>query len=184
MVELYWPRNTTFSLSTPSGIEKYRPGLHDVEEDRVEQFKARGWVDPSDDDVEVEIDREEEEETVTVEDESDDDGQDEEVELDEDELSLTSEPDLEDDTDDTTEADVAAAADAEGDGDGDGGDGEDEDDEFDAASFVDRTPQREVIDDIETGEYDEHLDEIAAAEESDRDRRGVERAVNARRDES
>ena len=179
MVELYWPRNTTFSLSTPSGVEKYRPGLHDIEEDRVERFKDRGWVDPSDDDVDIEIDRDEA--TVVVEDESDSGDQEEEVELDEDELSLASEgPDLEDDTDDHTESERAAAAEGDTDDADDEGDGN----EFDAQSFVDRTPQREVIDDIESGEYDEYLDEIAAAEESARDRRGVERAVNERRDES
>lgn len=183
MVELYWPRNTTFSVSTPSGVEQYQPGLHDIDEEHAERFKNRGWVDPSDDDVDVEIERDDA--TVVVEDE--DDGQEEEVDLDEDELSLTSnEPDLEDDTDDQTESERAAAeADADADADADDGDDSDEDveDEFDAQSFVDRTPQREVINDIETGEYDEYLEEIADAEESGRDRRGVASAIESRRDE-
>lgn len=171
MVELYWPRNTTFSVSTPSGLDQYDPGLHDIDEDRAEAFKNRGWVDPSDDDVDVEIDRGDA--TVTVEDDSDR-GQEEEVELDEDELSLTSDgPDLEDDTDDTTAADREAAA-----------EGDSEDDDFDAQSFVDRTPQKRVIADLESGDYDEHLDDIAEAEERGRGRRGVASAVNDRRDAS
>ena len=158
MVELYWPRNTTFSLSTESGVEKFRPGLHDVAEDRAEQFKERGWVDPDDDDVDVEIDRggDDEDTTIVVEDESDED-EDEEIELEEDELALSTEVDDE---------------------------GDDEDEEFDAEAFVDRTPQKEVIVDLETGEYDEYLDEIETAEAENHDRRGVERALEERRGNS
>lgn len=60
---------------------------------------------------------------------------------------------------------------------------EDEDnadgEEFDAAEFVDRTPMADVTDDLESGEYDEHLDAI----ESEASRRGVLDAVRARREE-
>jgi len=52
---------------------------------------------------------------------------------------------------------------------------------FDAAAFVDRTPMSDVVDDIESGDYDEHLDEIAAAEQEGRDREGVKEAAEARR---
>lgn len=51
--------------------------------------------------------------------------------------------------------------------------------EFDAAEFVDRTPMATVIDDLESGDYDEHLDAI----EGEASRRGVLDAVSARREE-
>lgn len=51
--------------------------------------------------------------------------------------------------------------------------------EFDAGAFVDRTPMGDVIDDLESGEYDEHLDAI----ESEASRRGVLDAISARREE-
>jgi hypothetical protein len=52
----------------------------------------------------------------------------------------------------------------------------DEDDAFDAAAFVDRTPMDDVVEDIESGEVDAHLEEIAAAA----DRVGVQDAVETR----
>lgn len=43
MVELYWPRSTTFL----AGGDRYAgPGVHDVPDDLEEQFRARGWEDP------------------------------------------------------------------------------------------------------------------------------------------
>jgi hypothetical protein len=68
------------------------------------------------------------------------------------------------------------AADTESDEDDDG------DDAFDAVSFVDRTPMDDVVEDIESGDYDAHLDAIAAAEADGRDREGVADAVDARRE--
>jgi hypothetical protein len=53
---------------------------------------------------------------------------------------------------------------------------------FDAASFVDRTPMDDVVEDLESGDYDDHLDAIAAAEADKRDREGVADAVDARRE--
>jgi len=53
---------------------------------------------------------------------------------------------------------------------------------FDAAAFVDRTPMEGVVTDIESGEYDAHLDTIEAAEAEARDRQGVADAVAARRE--
>jgi hypothetical protein len=50
--------------------------------------------------------------------------------------------------------------------------------EFDAESFVDRTPMSEVVEDLETGDYDDHLDEIEATA----DRVGVQDAIDERRD--
>lgn len=45
MVELHWPNETTFLA--PSG--QYRgPGVHDVPDEREEQFRERGWQDPPD----------------------------------------------------------------------------------------------------------------------------------------
>jgi len=54
----------------------------------------------------------------------------------------------------------------------------DEDGAFDAAAFVDRTPMEAVVEDIESGEVDAHLEEIAAAA----DRVGVQDAVESRRE--
>lgn len=51
-------------------------------------------------------------------------------------------------------------------------------DGFDADAFVDRTPMEAVIDDLETGEYDEYLDAIEAAA----DREGVQEAIDDRRE--
>lgn len=50
--------------------------------------------------------------------------------------------------------------------------------EFDATAFVDRTPMSVVIEDLETGDYDTHLDAIEAAAE----RVGVQDAIEERRD--
>jgi hypothetical protein len=55
------------------------------------------------------------------------------------------------------------------------------DEEFDAEAFVDRTPVSDVVDDIESGEYDDHLDEILEAEQENRDRKSVQDAVSERR---
>jgi hypothetical protein len=53
-----------------------------------------------------------------------------------------------------------------------------DDDEFDAAEFVDRTPMDVVIDDIESGDVDDHLEAIKEAA----DREGVQDAVSERRE--
>lgn len=58
----------------------------------------------------------------------------------------------------------------------DGGTGDNDD--FDAAAFADRTPMETVISDIESGEYDGHLDAI----EAEASREGVKDAIDARRD--
>jgi|GEM_PF-1468934 hypothetical protein len=50
--------------------------------------------------------------------------------------------------------------------------------EFDAAEFVDRTPMDDVVDDIESGDYDDHLEAIKEAA----DREGVQDAVSERRE--
>lgn len=50
---------------------------------------------------------------------------------------------------------------------------------FDPAAFVDRTPVEDVVDDIEAGAADGHLDAVAAAD----DRKMVHDAVDARRQE-
>lgn len=55
----------------------------------------------------------------------------------------------------------------------------DESDGFDAEAFADRTPMDDVIEDIEAGEADEHLDAVAEAA----DRVGVQDAVGERRAE-
>lgn len=86
-----------------------------------------------------------------------------------DETEDAGEPIAEDDVDDSTdEEDV---------------DDEPDNDDFDAEWFVDRTPQDEVVADIETGEYDDVLDAIEAAEEAGRDRNGVADAIEARRED-
>jgi len=53
---------------------------------------------------------------------------------------------------------------------------------FDAGGFVDRTPMDDIVEDIESGDYDAHLDAIAAAEGEGRDREGVADAVDKRRE--
>jgi len=53
------------------------------------------------------------------------------------------------------------------------------DDGFDATAFLDRTPVDDVVDDIEAGEADDHLDAVAEAAE----RVTVEDAVGQRRAE-
>jgi len=53
-----------------------------------------------------------------------------------------------------------------------------DDDEFDAAEFVDRTPMDVVIDDIVSGDVDDHLEAIKEAA----DREGVQDAVSERRE--
>lgn len=50
--------------------------------------------------------------------------------------------------------------------------------QFDAAAFVDRTPMDAVISDIESGEYDEHLNAI----EDEASREGVQDAIDRRRE--
>lgn len=185
MVELYWPRDTTFTSTNPSGMETYTKGLHDVDEEQAEAFRERGWLDPEDDDVDVEVSIEDGEKSATEGTSAAEDEDDGEVELDEDELSLTAEsPDIEDDTDDETEAEAEVEAEVEVESE----DGDDVEaaveDEFDAEAFVDRTPQNAVIEDIQSGEYDHLLDEIEAAEREGRDRRGVERALASRQDTS
>ena len=85
----------------------------------------------------------------------------------------------------------AADADSGEDGDGDAdADEEDEgadetgneDDAFDAAAFVDRTPMDDVVEDIESGEVDAHLEEVSAADAEGRDRQGVADAITDRRE--
>jgi hypothetical protein len=53
----------------------------------------------------------------------------------------------------------------------------------DAEAFVDRTPVEDVAGDIRNGTVDGVLDEIEAAEEADRDRTTVHKAIEARRAE-
>jgi|AntDeeMetageno51_2_1112566.scaffolds.fasta_scaffold08015_3 hypothetical protein len=50
--------------------------------------------------------------------------------------------------------------------------------EFDASEFVDRTPMSDVVEDLESGDYDDHLDAIDEVAE----REGVKDAVDARRE--
>lgn len=80
-----------------------------------------------------------------------------------------------------TDEDVEEAVEDAEDGGEDDDEGEWEED-FDADDFVDRTPMSEVVEDIETGLYDDHLDAIEAAEDEGRDRKGVQGAIDARRD--
>lgn len=54
-------------------------------------------------------------------------------------------------------------------------------DGFDAGDFVDRTPVADVAEDIGSGEFDDHLAEIAEAEEQGRDRKTVKEAIEERR---
>jgi len=77
-----------------------------------------------------------------------------------------------------TDEDVEESVeDAEDDGEDTDEGGEWEED-FDAADFVDRTPMSEVVEDLETGLYDDHLDAI----EAEADRVGVQEAIDARRE--
>lgn len=63
--------------------------------------------------------------------------------------------------------------------DGDGGDSNGDDgDTFDVESFLDRTPVEDVVDDIEAGQVDGHLDAVEDAA----DRVTVERAIDDRQD--
>lgn len=52
------------------------------------------------------------------------------------------------------------------------------DEAFDAEAFIDRTPMETVIQDLETGAYDDHLDAVEAVAE----RQGVLDAVDDRRE--
>lgn len=52
--------------------------------------------------------------------------------------------------------------------------------EFDADGFVSRTPWSTVVKDIKSGAYDEFLEGILEAEESDRDRDKVKEVISAR----
>lgn len=55
MVELHWPRETTFLA--PSG-QYSGPGTHDVPDDMEEAFRDRGWEDPPEAEGESESDGE------------------------------------------------------------------------------------------------------------------------------
>ncbi|WP_248908148.1 hypothetical protein [Halocatena marina] len=55
--------------------------------------------------------------------------------------------------------------------------------EFDASEFVDRSPMDPVLEDIEAGMVDEHLDTVLEAEKGGRDRDGVRDAIADRREE-
>jgi len=58
----------------------------------------------------------------------------------------------------------------------DGAEEPDAEEDFDAEAFVDRTPMEDVVADIESGDYDEHLEAI----ESAADRQGVQDAIDER----
>jgi hypothetical protein len=75
-----------------------------------------------------------------------------------------------------------ANADSDEDSVEDDGEEKEEEEGFDAALFVDRTPMDNVVEDIESGDYDDHLDAIAAAEREGRNRQGVADGVDARRE--
>jgi len=70
-----------------------------------------------------------------------------------------------------------AGAVPDGDAEEDGGDASGED--FSADAFVDRTPMEDVVQDLESGEYDAHLDAIEGAA----DRQGVQDAIADRRED-
>jgi len=73
--------------------------------------------------------------------------------------------------------DEAAAPDGDNSDDEAGGDSDDDDDDtFNVESFLDRTPVDVVVEDIEQGQVDDHLDTVEAAA----DRVTVERAVDDR----
>lgn len=55
--------------------------------------------------------------------------------------------------------------------------------EFSAFDFVSRTPMSRVIEDIESGDYDDHLDDIHNAETYEKNRNGVKEAIMERRDD-
>lgn len=93
--------------------------------------------------------------------------------VDQDSLVSTAEARLGDDDEEVTSEDVAD----------DSTEPDEEASGFDAEAFVDRTPLDDVVDDIESGEYDEHLDEIGDAEENGRDRDGVTDAIEERQEE-
>lgn len=57
---------------------------------------------------------------------------------------------------------------------------DDDTEDFDARDFVDRYPMGQVIKDIESGDYDEHLNSISNAEIADRSRKGVLEAIEER----
>lgn len=73
---------------------------------------------------------------------------------------------------DTEESDDAAETNSD-----DESEGESAAEEFDAESFVDRTPMDDVVEDIRAGEVDDHLDAVSEAA----DRVGVTDAVGERR---
>lgn len=58
-------------------------------------------------------------------------------------------------------------------------DTDESDSQFDAESFLGRVPMTDVIEDIESGEADEHLDTLA----EQADRQGVQDAIADRQDE-
>ena len=83
---------------------------------------------------------------------------------DHDDFEVTVEKDAVDEPEDETDSDDAEEEDTDG---------------FDAAAFVDRTPVDDVVDDIEAGEADGHLEAVQEAA----DRVGVEDAAGQRRAE-
>ena len=88
----------------------------------------------------------------------------------------TVEPQSEQDADDQTASEDATA-------DSESSNGSFPGDFASAEEFVDRTPQSEVTDDLETGDYDAYLDAIESAERSNDDRNGVTKAISERREE-
>lgn len=50
MVELHWPRRSTFRDAAGDGdTVRYQQGTHDVPEGKEARFRERGWVDPPED---------------------------------------------------------------------------------------------------------------------------------------
>lgn len=77
------------------------------------------------------------------------------------------------------ESDSDSDSDSDSETEAESDDSDTDSDEFDAEAFVDRTPMGNVIADIESGDYDDHLDEIEAVAQ----RQGVTNAVDDRRGE-
>ena len=98
--------------------------------------------------------------------------------------------DSDSDSDDGSDTAGESNAAAEADGDADAGDENDghrfysDADQFNAQAFVERTPQRDIRSDLDSGEYDAHLDAILEAEEAHKGRQGVHEAVEERRSAS
>lgn len=137
--------------------ERYEPGEPITPTEReLERFPFR-FEERDDGDAETETETEEAE-TQTAPD-----------------ADAEEDPDSESDAESESEASGAEEADAESESESeaDGFPGDFED----AKDFVDRTPMERVINDLETGEYDAHLDEIETAA----DRQGVQDAIDERR---